>query len=528
MQYPYQDDPRYDKEVADHAVDFISCLTHTKGQWAGKPFRLLDWQEHCVIRPLFGILKSDGFRQYRKVYIEIPKKQGKTELGSAIALYLLAGDGEEGAEVYSAAADREQASLVFRPAAKMVRNSRYLSKQLKVLDSQRRIVYYGADSYYQVLSSDVRTKHGFNVHGCVFDELHAQPNRDLYDVLSDGAGDARRQPVMVYLTTAGYDKNSVCWEVHDYAIKVRDGIIDDSEFLPVIFSAGEQDDWSTIDWTDEEIWKKANPSLGRTFDIERLRVACEEAKQVPSKENIFKRLRLNIWTSQETKWLPMKLWDEAAGEIDLDKLKGRTCYGGLDLASSIDIAAFVLDFPLDENKHAWLPFFWIPADNIADRVKKDKVPYDQWVKRGFIKATPGNVINYDTIEADIAKIGELYKIKEIPFDRWGATQISQHLDDAGFTMVPMGQGFASMASPTKEVETMVMQKRLIHGGHPVLRWMASNVAIKQDPAGNMKPDKSRSRERIDGIVAGIMAVDRALRHKNKKSVYDTRGVRSIG
>lgn len=238
MRYPYQDDPRYDKDAADHAVDFISCLTHTKGQWAGKPFQLLEWQEHCVIRPLFGILKPDGFRQYRKVYIEIPKKQGKTELGAGIALYLLAADDEEGAEIYSAAADREQASLAFRPSAKMVRNSRYLSKRLRVLDSQRRIVYYAADSFYQVLSSDVKTKHGFNVHGCIFDELHAQPNRDLYDVLSDGAGDARRQPVFVYLTTAGYDKNSVCWEVHDYAIKVRDGIINDPEFLPIIFSAG--------------------------------------------------------------------------------------------------------------------------------------------------------------------------------------------------------------------------------------------------------------------------------------------------
>jgi len=527
MAYWYEKHPGYSVEAADHAIDFIRNLKHTKGKWAGYPFNLLPWQEHDVIRPLFGILKPNGYRQFRTVYLEVGKKNGKTELGSAIALYLLAADGEIGAEVYSAAADTDQATLVYRPAANMVEQNKSLRKRLKVLRAGRRIAYYGTNSFYQVLSSDVPTKHGLNVHGCIIDELHAQPNRALYDVLTEGSGDARTQPVFVFLTTAGFDRHSICWEVRDYAVKVKKGIIDDPTFLTVIYCAGEEEDWPTIDWTSEEAWKQANPSLGQTIDIERVRAACKKAQEVPALENNFKRMRLNIWTSQETKWLPMTTWDASAGSIDANKLKGEECYGGLDLASSIDIAAFLLDFPHEEG-HIWLPFFWIPEENIVERVKRDRVPYDRWVAERLIRTTPGNVIDYRIIREDIVKLGEIYDIREIAFDRWGAVQMSQDLDDEGFTMVQFGQGFASMAGPTKELYTLVLQKRLAHGGNKVLRWMASNMTVKEDPAGNVKPDKAKSSEKIDGIVAGVMALARGMLHVPQDSVYKTDGVFTLG
>jgi phage terminase large subunit-like protein len=523
----YEKHPGYSKKEADYAVDFIKNLKHTKGRWAGIRFNLLPWQEHDIVRPLFGILRPDGYRQYNTVYVEVSKKNGKTELGSAIALLLLSADGEVGAEVYSAAADKDQATLVFRPAAAMVRGDKVLKKHLKVLDSSRRIVDYKMGSYYQVLSSDVPTKHGLNVHGVIIDELHAQPNRNLYDVLTEGSGDARTQPVFLFLTTAGYDKHSICWEVHEYAIKVRDGIIEDPTFLPVIYAAADEEEWDTVDWTDEKIWRRANPSLGETIDIERLRAACKKAQEVPALENSFKRLRLNIWTAQETKWLPMTAWDATGGIVDPSKLKGEECYGGLDLASSIDIAAFVLNFP-GENGHIWLPFFWIPEENIAERVKKDRVPYDMWVKQGLIRTTSGRVIDYRVIREDIVKLGDMYDIREIAFDRWGAIQITQDLTDEGFTMIQFGQGMASMAAPTKELLAVVLQERLIHGGNKVLRWMASNMMVKEDPAGNVKPDKAKSSEKIDGIVAGIMALARGMLHVPTESVYESDGMFTLG
>jgi len=509
-----------DQEAADRVVRFIErLLRHTKGRWAGVPFALLPWQKDDIIRPLFGTLNTDGTRQYRTGYIEIPRKNGKSELAAAVALYLLFADREPGAEIYSAAADRDQASIVFNVAAQMVRQSPALFKRCKIIDSQKRIVVQKTNSFYRAVSADVPTKHGFNAHGIIVDEVHAQPNRELWDVLTTSTG-ARLQPLVFAITTAGYDRHSICWEQHDYAEKVLNRVVDDPTFFAYICAAPEE-----ADWRDEKVWRQANPALGEFRSIEEMRALARKAEQVPALQNTFRRLYLNQWTTQETRWLDLAKWDASAGLVKPEELLGRECYGGLDLASSVDIAAFVLVFPMEDDFFRVLPYFWIPEENMRERSVRDRVPYDVWVREGLIEATEGNVIHYAAIKDKIRRLGEVYNIKEIAYDRWGAVQISQELEDAGFTIVPMGQGFASMSPPTKELLNVVLTERLHHGGHPVLRWMADNMAVKQDPAGNIKPDKSKSTDRIDGMVALIMALDRTVRHRNEgPSVYEKRGV----
>ena len=512
----------YDKSTADYAVAFIENLCHTKGTWAGKPFELIDWQEQ-IIRDLFGTLKPNGYRQFNTAYIEIPKKQGKSELAAAVTLLLTCGDGEERAEVYGCAADRQQAAIVFDVAADMVRMCPALSKRVKILASQKRLIYTPINSFYQVLSAEAYSKHGFNIHGVVFDELHTQPNRKLFDVMTKGSGDARMQPLYFLITTAGTDTHSICYETHQKAKDIIEGRKIDPTFYPVIYGADESDDW-----TDPKVWKKANPSLDITVGIDKVKAACESAKQNPGEENAFRQLRLNQWVKQAVRWMPMEKWDNCAFAVDEDELEGRVCYGGLDLSSTTDITAFVLAFPPldDEDKYIILPYFWIPEDNLTLRVNRDHVPYDVWERQGYLQTTEGNVVHYGFIEKFIEKLGERFNIREIAFDRWGAVQMVQNLEGMGFTVVPFGQGFKDMSPPTKELMKLVLEQKIAHGGHPVLRWNMDNIYIRTDPAGNIKADKEKSTEKIDGAVATIMALDRAIRCGNDHgaSVYDDRGI----
>ena len=387
-------DSTYSKQMADYAVNFIECLCHTKGTWAGKPFELIDWQEQ-IIRDIFGTLKPNGYRQFNTAYVEIPKKMGKSELAAAVALLLTCGDGEERAEVYGCAADRQQATIVFDVAADMVRMCPALNRRVKILASQKRIVYQPTNSFYQVLSAEAYSKHGFNIHGVVFDELHTQPNRKLFDVMTKGSGDARTQPLYFLITTAGTDTNSICYETHQKAKDILEGRKIDPTFYPVIYGADETDDW-----TDPEVWKKANPSLGITVGIDKVEAACESAKQNPGEENSFRQLRLNQWVKQAVRWMPMEKWDACSFKVDEEALEDRVCYGGLDLSSTTDITAFVLVFPpLDEDdKFCILPYFWIPEDTLELRVRRDHVPYDVWERQGFLETTEGNVVHYGYIE----------------------------------------------------------------------------------------------------------------------------------
>ena len=516
------EDSVYDRRKADHAVDFIQCLCHTKGIWSGSPFLLLPWQER-IVRDLFGIVKPDGYRQFTTAFIETPKKNGKSELAAAVALLLTCGDDESRAEVYGCAADRQQASIVFEVAADMVRMCPALGKRVKILTAQKRIVYLPTNSFYQVLSAEAYSKHGFNVSGVIFDELHTQPDRRLYDVMTKGSGDARMQPLFFLITTAGTDTHSICYEVHRKALDIIEGRKHDKTFYPVIYGASECDDW-----TDETVWYKANPSLGITVPVEKVRAACDSARQNPAEENAFRQLRLNQWVKQSIRWMPMEKWDACGLKIDTESLEGRVCYGGLDLSSSTDITAFVLCFPPREEDegYVFLPFFWIPEENMETRVRRDHVPYDVWVRQGFLETTEGNVVHYGYIEKFIERLGEKYNIREIAFDRWGAVQMVQNLEGMGFTVVPFGQGFKDMSPPTKELMRLTLERRISHGGHPVLRWMMDNVFIRTDPAGNIKMDKERSTEKIDGAVASVMALDRAIRCGNDsgESIYDRRGI----
>ena len=513
----------YDQRKADFAVAFIQALRHTKGRWAGQPFKLLGWQEQ-IVRDLFGTIKPDGYRQFTTAYVEIPKKQGKSELAAAIALLLTCGDGEQAAEVYGCAADRQQASIVFEVAADMIRQSPALSKRVKILSSQKRIIYKPTNSFYQVLSAEAYSKHGFNISGVVFDELHTQPNRALFDVMTKGSGDARTQPLYFLITTAGTDTHSICYEQHQKAQDILAGKKHDPTFYPVIYGADLEDDW-----TDEAVWAKANPSLGVTVPIEKVRAACNSARQNPAEENTFRQLRLNQWVKQSVRWMPMHVWNQNNDPVDLVELEGRPCYGGLDMASTTDITAFVLVFPPygSDEKYRVAPWFWIPEDNLPLRVARDHVPYDLWQQQGYLETTEGNVVHYAHIEALIEQLGERFDIREIAFDRWGAVQMSQNLEGMGFTVVPFGQGFKDMSPPSKELMKLALEGRLAHGGHPVLAWMVDNIHVRTDPAGNIKPDKQKSTEKIDGVVATIMALDRAIRRAGDHtsgSVYDERGL----
>lgn len=511
----------YDKNKAEQTIKFINSLKHGIGDYHGQSFELFPWQDK-IVRDIFGTVKPNGYRQYKKAYIEIPKKNGKSEFGAAIALKMLCADGEQCAQVYSCAADRQQASIVFDVAVSMVEQSPLLKKHIKPVLSQKRLVYKPTRSFYQVLSSEVKTKHGLNVSCCIFDELHAQPNRDLWDVMTSGSGDARKQPLFLTLTTAGQSKNNICYEQHQIAKGILDGSRIDPTFYPVIY--GLEDD---EDWTKEENWYKANPSLGRTIDIETVREWYQSCKGSIVAENNFKWLRLNMWVDASTHWLDMRNWDDCKETIDPETLRGRKCYGGLDLSKTQDLTAFVLCFPPrnDSEKYIFLLWCWIPEDCMHERVNRDKVPYDRWSHEGYITTTQGNIVDYRKIRADIQKIAEFYNIQEIAYDRYNATETILELMDDGLTMVPFGQGYRDMSPPTKDIETKIIAHQIIHNNNPVLRWNFSNVIVKKDEAGNIKPDKAKSVEKIDGAVAAIMAFDRASKNGgDSSSVYDERGL----
>ncbi len=507
----------YDKRRADRAVSFIQSLRHTKGVWSGKPFFLFPWQEQ-IIRDLFGTIKGNGYRQFNTSFVEICKKAGKSELAAAVALYMLCADNEEGAEIYGCANDRQQAAIVFNVARDMVLQSPLLMERIKIVESQKRLVYMPTRSIYQALSSDVASKYGYNVHACIFDELLGQPNRKLYDVMTKGSGAARKQPLNFVITTAGSDKNSICYEVHSKAMDLLAGRKKDSTFYPVVYSAPEN-----ADWTDPKVWKKANPSLGRTVDIEYYQQRCESAKENPAEEIQFRQFHLCQWTNTTVRWMPMDKWGACKAEFTLDDLEGRACYAGLDLASTSDLTALVLVFPPEDetDKYIIVPFFWLPEETLPLRVRRDHVMYDVWEKQGYIKTTEGNVVHYGFIEQFIIELGERFNIREIAYDRWNASMMVQALEDDGFTMIPFGQGFKDMSNPTKDLMRLVLEKDIAHNGHPVLRWNIDNIHVRTDPAGNIKIDKEKSTEKVDGAVALVMALDRAMKNQNGGSVYDT-------
>lgn len=503
----------FDEQAAAHALSFFpECLTFTKGEKAGKPFVLELWQK-AIVANLFGWKRPDGTRRYREALIFLARKNGKTELAAGIVVYVMYCDDENRPECYSTAAEREQARLVFEAVRVMITQEPDLLDIAEIY--KYAIVVW--DGSYKALSAEAGSKHGFNTHLVINDEIHAQPNRDLIDVMMTSMG-ARSQPIAIHITTSDFQREgSICNEKHDYATKVRDNVIEDDAFLPVIYEASLDDDW-----TDAGVWRKANPNLGVSLSEEWLARECKRAQESPSYENTFKRMHLNIRTEQETRWLQMERWNACrAAPFDPAELEGQKCWCGLDLSSTTDLSCLAMVFD-DDGLYRVLAKIWVPKDNVLIRERRDRVPYTQWIREGWITPTPGGRIDYECIRRDINELYGRYNLSEIAVDPWNAKQLLGQLDEDGLTVFEHRQGFMSMSSPTKELERVVIAGNLDHGCNPVLTWAASNVVVEEDQAGNLRPTKKKSTERIDPIVALIMALGRATMGGGG-SVYDDPG-----
>jgi phage terminase large subunit-like protein len=507
----------FDLSKALRAKHFCESLVFSKGKWAGRKFKLLDWQWERVVKPLFGTVRENGLRQYRFCYLEIPKKNGKTELAAALALYMLCADGEGSPEVFSAAADRDQASLVYGPAAYMVRCNETLGARCLVRDSHKAIFYPPNNGAYRVLSAESYTKHGLSPSAIFFDELHAQPSDELWNVLTSGTDYARQQQLIFVTTTAGiFDKESIWWRIRSKAIQIEAGIIKQDDFLPVLYIA----DPETDDPDDEKLWIRVNPSIGQIFNLEKIRTDYDQAKQNPVDFQNFLRFRLNIPVKSLSRWMPVGIWEKGNISFDVESLKGLRCFGGLDLSNKWDLTAFVLIFPPQDGieKYIILPRFFCPQDTIAQRSRSDAVHYELWQQQGFITATPGNVIDEAFIRQAIIDADSIYQIEEIGFDPWNATALTVDLfNNYGFAkfdgssrFVEMRQGYKTLSEPTKDFRAKAMQGRIIHGGHPVLSWNVDNMVVRSDANENVAPDKDKATERIDGAVAAIMAWGRCI------------------
>ena len=544
----------FDEEEAARAVDFFpTFLRHLTGEFAGKPFELLDWQRDLLVRPLFGWKRAaDGLRRFRKVFIVIGKKNGKSACISGLGLYLLHCDREPGAEIVAAAADREQAGIVFNEARDMNAASRRLASRSETY--RRAIVVPETRSSFKVVSSEVKGRHGPNIHALLFDEFHTQPNRDLYDTLSKGIA-ARRQPIVVLITTAGDDQDSVCYEEYDYAKRVMSGLIEDETYLPIIFEAKEGDDWRA-----PATWEKANPSLGVTVKRDYLEAECRAAQAEPRKQGAFKRLHLNIWTRTTEVWIPIEWWMDCPPLPGPESLVGRPVAGGLDLSSTTDLTAFVLVFRLPESRLegekvptvqavefdaagapvkrvlsinydlAILPFLWMPEDRLHERSKEDGVDYGVWVREGHLRTTPGSVVDYDFIFRTIVdELAPRYRFKEVGYDPWNALQFALQLEKAGLQPVEVRQGPKTLSTACKVLHALTRARRVHHDGNRAMAWCVSNAAVKEDENENIRPMKANPKKRIDGVMAAVTALSRLMVLPDRpSSPYTTRGVRVVG
>ena len=514
----------FDAAKGAWVVEFFTHLRHSKGQKAGTPFVLQDWQAF-IVGSLFGWrTHKGGPRRFRTAYIEVPRKNGKSTLAAGLALVLAFFDGEAGAEVYVAATKRDQARIVFEEAQRMVKASPSLKKRITSFVGNLHIT--ATAQKLQPLGADADSMDGLNIHAAIVDELHAHKTRAIVDVL-ETATSARTQPLVFYVTTAGYDRHSVCWERHAYTERLLDGTLKDDASFGYIAAADEKDDWRK-----PATWAKANPNLGVSVSQEDLERKVRRAIEIPAEQNAFRRLHLNQWTQQETRWLDPAVWDECAGPVGWlelrEAMRGEICYLGMDLASSLDVSAVVGWFP---EHNVVIPWFWIPEVGMRERVARDRVPYDQWTEQQAVFTTPGEVTDQDEIQRHILEhVSQIYQVREIAYDAWNATQLAVRLQGAGATTVSLAQTIGMMSEAVKHLEELVVGRKLQHGGHPVLRWMASNCETQSDSYGNRKlkkPDRAEAK-RVDGMVALAMAVSRELRQEAPRgSVYEERGLLTL-
>ncbi|MFA5187202.1 MAG: terminase TerL endonuclease subunit [Patescibacteria group bacterium] len=503
---------------AVRAEQFIRLLRHWKGEFHGKPFEPQPWQRELIIAPLFGWYRTDGTRRFRFAYVEVPRKNGKTTLAAAIALYALLADNEHGAEVYSVATKRDQAAIVFRDARNMLRGSP-LAKYAEVFQSH--LLGKMLNSRLTPLSADYNTLDGLNIHAAIIDEFHAHSSRQLFDVITTSTG-ARRQPFILAITTAGTDMLGVCAMEREHTIRVLEGAVQDDSHLGYVATIDKGDDW-----TKEKSWRKANPNFGVSIQKDYFETECKKALETPSYQNTFRRYHLDEWTQQAERWIDLQKWDRCPPPVA--DVGNAICYCACDLSSTIDLTSIAWVWALLDGTYQAMLEFWIPAENIEERERRDRVPYSVWARLGLVRTTPGDAVDYAFVRAQIRDEAVKYKPRQIAFDPYNATHLAQQLqDEDGLPVVFHRQGYISMNGPSKEFERLVTQGRIRHGGNPVLRWNVDCLSITSDPAGNIKPVKPSRQatgKRIDGAVALIMALGLALGQAGpKESVYEKRGL----
>lgn len=505
----------FDRRAALRAIGFVERLTHTKGEWAGRRFRLEPWQ-HFVLWNIFGWKNADGTRRFRYAYIEIARKNGKTALSAGVGLYMLFADGESRPEVYSAATVKDQAKICFADAVEIVR-----ATDLKhyLTPFRNSIVYEARGGMMKPLSSDYGTHDGLNPSCGIIDEFHAHRDSGMFDVIKSAFG-ARRQPLMFIITTAGFNKSGACYAYRENVIKVLREVNEDDTLFGIIYTLDTNEEWD-----DPRMWIKSNPNLGVSLSADYLADQVRDARNRPEAVRNVMTKNLNLWVDAERTWILDDAWQKCVGTTSPDELRGCACWGGLDLSNVSDITAYVLLFH-ENDRFQLVPYFWIPEEKMLEKIRRENINYDRWVADGYVTVTPGNVIDYDFVKADILRRTADYDLRSSAYDRWNASQTIIDLQNEGMVCNPFGQGYGSMSAPTREFEKLVLTGRIEHFGNPVLRWMLASTVVKSDPAGNIKPDKERSTQKIDGIVASIMALGEWMTAQaaHERNPYENRGL----
>ena len=516
----------YDQRAVNIACEFAESMVLTKSTKSGRPEKLtLLPHTRKLLANLYGWRRDVGVRLIRKVYFGLGRKNAKTQIAALIALLELFLTDEMSPEIYMAAKDRDQASVCFQAAADMI-NAHDELRELAIITPSRKTIHNPVNNgLIKALSSEGRSKHGLNPSVVIFDELHAwtPAEQELYDALTTGSG-ARKNPLQIITTTAGTEQQSICYREYEYAQRVAAGIVEDPTYLPLIYEVP-----ADADWTDESLWSLANPALGSILSLADLREHRDKALEQPSEQNKFRRLYLNQWVNAETQWISLKEWDACKVDGCTDRLDGRECYGGLDLSATTDLTAFVLAFP-DKGGVILKPMFWVPAEGLAEKSKRDRVPYDVWVKQGWIRTTPGKAIDYSFITHQILQDAKRYNLRRVAYDRWGMDSIFSAFESSNIEMAKFGQGHGSMSTPSKQFEISILRRQLKHDGNPVLRWNLDCTTTESDAAGGIKPVKphrERSSKRIDGVVASIMAMAQVDIGDKTPNPYATRGFVTI-
>lgn len=498
----------FDRAAAQRAIDFYGFLRHSKGEWAGRPFALEPWQQFAIWC-LFGWKRGDGFRRFRTAYAEICRKNGKSTISAGTALYLFFADNEPGAEVYAAATKRDQARIVHSEAVRMVRASPSLAARIGIYKDNLHVL--STASKFEPLGAAEDTADGLNIHGAIIDELHAHRTRGLYDVLETATG-ARRQPLIFSITTAGFNRQTICYELRDYGVRILEQNTADDSFFPLIYTIDDEDDWQ-----NEAIWIKANPNLGVSVKLDDLQRKALKAREVPAAQNNFRRLHLNQWTEQATRWLSLEVWRRNSAVYTLDDLAGQPCVAGLDLSTRKDLTALCLAFPASDKSagrvRLW-PVFFLPTTQLSEREAADKFPYGVHLRNALIVPIAGEVIDFSVVRRTVNELAQRVHIQSIAYDPWNAEHLAQDLAADGFTLEPCRQRFSDMSEPTKQFEALLLAGSIAHPGSAVLDWCAGNVVVVTDASENLRPtkDPKKTKGRIDGIVAAIMALGQLLKN----------------